>query len=87
MQESIKNPYKYEKNNTIGTLNILQAAVKANTKRVIYSSSAAVYGDTNIVPIKEDSVINPISPYGAQKYYGEIMCKVFSELHGLETAV
>ena len=85
VQESIKNPYKYEKNNTIGTLNILQAAVKTNIKRVIYSSSAAVYGDTDKVPIKEGSAINPISPYGAQKYYGEIMCKMFSELHGLET--
>lgn len=85
VQESIENPYKYEKNNTIGTLNILKAAVKTNTKRVIYSSSAAVYGNTDKVPIKEDTAINPISPYGAQKYYGEVMCKVFSELHGLET--
>jgi len=85
VQESIKYPYEYEKNNTIGTLNILQAAVKTNTKRLIYSSSAAVYGDTNKVPIKESCAISPISPYGAQKYYGEIMCNVFSKLHGLET--
>ena len=48
VQESIENPYKYEKNNTIGTLNILKAAVKTNTKRVIYSSSAAVYGNTEL---------------------------------------
>jgi len=85
VQESIIKPSIYELNNTIGTLNLLQAAVKANVKRFIYSSSAAVYGNTDKMPISELCQINPLSPYGSQKYYGEVMCNVFSELHGLET--
>jgi len=85
VQESIKKPSIYELNNTMGTLNLLQAAVKANVKRFVYSSSAAVYGNTNDMPISELNQINPISPYGSQKYYGEVMCKVFSQLYGIET--
>jgi len=85
VQDSIENPIKYEKNNTIGTLNILKVAVNAGIKRLIYSSSAAVYGNTDKIPISEYDAINPISPYGAQKYYGEIMCKVYSQIYGLET--
>lgn len=85
VQESILKPIIYELNNTLGTLNLLQAAVKANVKRLVYSSSAAVYGDTDEKPISELCPINPLSPYGSQKYYGEVMCKVFSQLHGIET--
>ena len=85
VQESIEKPSIYELNNTIGTLNLLQAAVKANVKKFIYSSSAAVYGDTDDIPISELNPINPISPYGSQKYYGEIMCKVFSQLYDINT--
>ena len=85
VQESITKPIIYEANNTMGTLNLLQAAVKANVKRFVYSSSAAVYGNTDDMPISEFSQINPLSPYGSQKYYGEVMCKVFSQLHGIET--
>jgi UDP-glucose 4-epimerase len=85
VQDSIARPYKYEINNTLSTLNILQIAAELKVKRVIYSSSAAVYGNTDDIPISESNKIDPISPYGAQKYYGEVMCKMFSELYGLET--
>lgn len=85
VQESIDKPSIYELNNTMGTLNLLQAAVKAGVKKFIYSSSAAVYGNADEMPISEENLINPISPYGSQKYYGEIICKVFSQLYGIET--
>ncbi len=85
VQDSIKNPSIYETNNTIGTLNLLQAAVNTNVRRIVYSSSAAVYGNTKKIPTSEKQQINPISPYGAQKFYGEMMCKVYSYLHGIET--
>ena len=85
VQESINKPSIYEVNNTLGTLNLLQAAVKANVKKFIYSSSAAVYGNTDEIPISELNPINPISPYGSQKYYGEILCKVFSQLYDIKT--
>ena len=62
-------------NNTISTVNILKASVESNVRRFIYSSSSSVYGNPTNLPLKEDFKTNPLSPYGAQKLYGEILCK------------
>jgi len=86
VQESIEKPIKYENNNTMSTLNLLEATRKAKVKNFVYSSSAAVYGNSNKFPINEDCDTGPISPYGAQKYYGEVICKVYSELYGINTS-
>ena len=85
VQPSIENPVEYEVNNTIGTLNVLKCASDAGVRRVVYSASSSAYGNTEKLPSKETDPINPLSPYGAQKYYGEVMCKMFSEVYGLET--
>ena len=85
VQLSIDDPITYEKNNTIGTLNMLKCAHDAKIKRFIYSGSSSVYGNTDKLPLKESDFVNPISPYAAQKYYGEIYCKMFSQIYGLET--
>ena len=85
VQPSIENPVEYETNNTIGTLNVLKCASDAGVRRVVYSASSSAYGDTEKLPSVESDPINPLSPYGAQKYYGEVMCKMFSEVYGLET--
>ena len=85
VQPSIKNPVEYEMNNTISTVNILKASVESNVRRFIYSSSSSVYGNPTNLPLKEDFKTNPLSPYGAQKLYGEILCKTFSKVYGLET--
>ena len=85
VQPSIENPVEYETNNTIGTLNVLKCASDAGVRRVVYSASSSAYGNTEKLPSKESDPINPLSPYGAQKYYGEVMCKMFSEVYGLET--
>ena len=85
VQPSIEEPVEYEVNNTIGTLNVLKCASDAGVRRVIYSASSSAYGNTEKLPSKETDPINPLSPYGAQKYYGEVMCKMFSEVYGLET--
>ncbi len=85
VQPSIENPIKYEKNNTISLVNILKASVDAKVRRFVYSSSSSVYGDNNLLPQKEDFETNPMSPYGAQKLYGEILCKTFSQVYNLET--
>ena len=85
VQPSIKNPVEYEMNNTISTVNILKASVESNVRRFIYSSSSSVYGNQTNLPLKEDFKTNPLSPYGAQKLYGEILCKTFSKVYGLET--
>ena len=85
VQPSIENPVEYETNNTIGTLNVLKCASDAGVRRVVYSASSSAYGNTEKLPSVESDPINPLSPYGAQKYYGEVMCKMFSEVYGLET--
>ncbi|MAQ72347.1 MAG: LPS biosynthesis protein WbpP [Candidatus Marinimicrobia bacterium] len=85
VQPSINNPVKYEMNNTIGTMNMLKGASDAKVRRFIYSASSAVYGSTTILPSFEHHLPNPSSPYGSQKYYGEICCKMFSKVYNLET--
>ena len=73
VQPSINNPVKYEMNNTIGTMNMLKGASDAKVRRFIYSASSAVYGSTTILPSFEHHLPNPSSPYGSQKYYGEMI--------------
>ena len=85
VQPSILNPLKYEVNNTLGLMNILKAAADVKVRRLVYSASSSAYGPTDNLPSKESNPINPISPYANQKYYGELCCKMFSEVYGLET--
>ncbi len=85
VQPSILNPVKYEKNNTLGIINILKTAVDMKVRRVIYSASSSAYGPTENLPSNEKDAPNPISPYANQKYYGELCCKMFSEVYSLET--
>lgn len=82
--ESVKDPFKYYQNNVINTLNLLEAMKKNNVKYIIFSSSAAVYGTPKKVPIKEDSILNPINPYGETKLIVERMLKAY-EVHGLRS--
>jgi len=85
VQPSIVDPLKYEVNNTLGLMNVLKAAADVKVRRLIYSASSSAYGPTDNLPSKESDPINPISPYANQKYYGELCCKMFSEVFGLET--
>ena len=85
VQESIDNPLHFEKNNTLSTINILKACADSNVKRLVYSASSSAYGNTIQLPSKEEDPIDPISPYAMQKYYGEIACRMFSNVYGVET--
>jgi len=85
VQPSISEPIKYELNNTIGLINILKTAVDLNVRRFIYSASSSAYGPTDKLPSIEEDSVNPISPYASQKYYGEITCRMFSEVYNIET--
>jgi UDP-glucose 4-epimerase len=87
VQESIKNPILSNEINVQGTLNILECARNNNTKRIVFSSSAAVYGDEPSQPKDENSKVNPISPYGYEKLIGEQYMKLYSDLYGLETII
>lgn len=81
---SIEDPITTHGINVTGTLNVLHAARKAGVKKVIFSSSCAVYGDQPL-PIVETAVLNPLSPYGLHKLMGEEYCRLFYILYGLES--
>tara|TARA_B100000212_G_scaffold340731_1_gene322089 strand:+ start:987 stop:1895 length:909 start_codon:yes stop_codon:yes gene_type:complete len=85
VQESIDNPLHFEKNNTLSTINILKACADSNVKRLVYSASSSAYGNAIKLPSKEEDPIDPISPYAMQKYYGEVACKMFANVYGIET--
>jgi len=85
VQPSIDNPIDFNNVNVGGTLNMLQACVDYGVNRFVYSSSSSVYGDVKQLPTPEEHGTNPMSPYALQKLIGEQYCKLYSELHGLET--
>ena len=81
---SIEDPITTNDINVNGTLNVLWAAKENQVAKVIFSSSCAVYG-LEKSPLKEDSPVNPVSPYGLHKLIGEKYCRLFSQLYGLKT--
>jgi len=85
VQPSIKDPIKWNENNITGTLNVLWAAAQNKVKRVIYSASSSAYGNQKKMPLIESMIPNPMSPYALQKLVGEMYCKLFSDIYGLET--
>jgi UDP-glucose 4-epimerase len=84
---SIVDPIQTNEVNIRGTLNVLVAGREANVKRVIYASSSSIYGDSPILPKREDMTPNPLSPYATSKLTGEYYCKVFYRLYGIETVI
>jgi UDP-glucose 4-epimerase len=82
---SVKNPFSSNEANVTGTLNVLIAAKENGIKKVIFSSSSSVYGDTPTLPKREEMPVNPQSPYAITKVTGEMYCRVFEELYGLPT--
>ncbi|MCQ6559712.1 SDR family oxidoreductase [Paenibacillus mendelii] len=83
--KSIRNPIKSNYDNVNGTLQVLHTAVAQGVRRVVYAASSSVYGDSEVLPKSEMMVANPISPYAITKYTGELYCKVFNRIYGLET--
>lgn len=81
---SVEHPLKTNDINLNASLNIFNAARERNVKRVIFASSSAVYGDAAHPPTPETAPINPISPYGLQKYASERYGQLFHQLYGLE---
>ncbi|EKD57873.1 MAG: hypothetical protein ACD_57C00116G0001 [uncultured bacterium] len=65
--ESVEDPIKYADNNVIGTIGLLESMRKNGVKKIIFSSSACVYGTPDTLPIKEDAPVRPDNPYGASK--------------------
>jgi len=82
---SIEHPRETHDANINGTLNVLEAARRGGVSRVIYSASSSAYGNQDTMPLHEDMPARPLSPYGLQKYVGELKCRVWSEVYGLPT--
>ena len=83
--QSVIDPLRTNEVNISGTLKVLESARKCDVKKVIFSSSSAVYGEIESLPISEKNPINPISPYAVTKATGELYCNVFSEIYNLQT--
>jgi UDP-N-acetylglucosamine 4-epimerase len=82
---SIEMPLFYEKNNIMGTLNMLEAARQNNVKKFVYASSSSVYGDHPVLPKKEGQEGNLLSPYALTKRVDEEYAKLYTRLYGLDT--
>jgi UDP-glucose 4-epimerase len=83
-KRSIDNPILDSEINVIGTLRILEACRKACVPKVVYSSSAGVFGELKQLPIAEDHPIAPNTPYGASKLAGEKLCLAYAHLYNIE---
>ena len=81
----IENPMMACKTNVIGTCNVLQASRNNNIKRLVYSSTSACYGLTNVIPMNEDLKLDNLNPYSTSKLAGEDLCNMYTKLYGLET--
>ena len=85
VQPSIEDPIGSHEVNLNGTLNVLMASRDAGVKKLIYSASSSAYGNQAQMPLKENMPAEPLSPYGMQKYMGELYCRLFSAIYGLPT--
>src|SRR5437763_9697703 len=81
--DSVADPLGYYKNNTANSRALIECAVKGGVQHFIFSSTAAVYGNTERVPVTEDDPLVPMSPYGSSKLMTEIMLRDASTAHGL----
>lgn len=81
--DSVSDPLGYYYNNTVKTRALLERAVRGGVKHVIFSSTAAVYGEPPVSPVPEEIALNPINPYGRSKLMSEWMLGDVARAHGL----
>ena len=85
--DSVSDPLGYYGNNTMNTCSLLDVAIEAGVRQFIFSSTAAVYGNADQNPVREDVATLPISPYGMSKLMSEIMLHDAGKAHGLRFVV
>lgn len=83
--ESVKDPQKYYLNNVCGTLNLLSSMLSSNVKKIVFSSTAATYGEPEYIPIDEKHPQNPINPYGQTKLMIEHIMDDYDRAYGLKS--
>jgi UDP-glucose 4-epimerase len=84
---STRNPRKDFETNAAGTLNLLLAARDCHVERLVYASSASIYGNPRTLPINEDEPVMALSPYAVSKHSGEQYCLAFYESYGVPAAI
>lgn len=84
VQRSVEDPIQTSRVGVEGTLNVLVAARDAGAEKVVFASSAAVYGDSPLLPKREDMRPEPKSPYAVSKLAGEGFCLAFNEVYGMK---
>ncbi|MCA9510038.1 MAG: UDP-glucose 4-epimerase GalE [Myxococcales bacterium] len=85
--ESVENPAYHYRNNTVNTLGMLETMIEHDVRRIVFSSTAATYGETDEMPLREDAPKNPVCPYGYSKLAIEWMIQDFSHAYGLSYAI
>ena len=85
--DSVRDPLGYYRNNTVNSHALIETLVKARVRHFIFSSTAAVYGDPERVPVREDDPTMPTSPYGSSKLMTEIMLRDAGAAHGLRYVI
>jgi UDP-glucose 4-epimerase len=81
--KSIEDPHYDMEVNIQGTINLLEACLKSNIERLVYSSSGAIFGEAKYIPVDEDHPLNPESPYGVSKLAAEKYCFAYYKVHGV----
>ena len=87
LNESIKKPLEYFENNTLKTANLIQTMLKAGVKKLIFSSTAAVYGNQKSMPIAETAIGENLSPYGLSKLLVEQIIQAYAQSAGLQAVI
>jgi UDP-glucose 4-epimerase len=83
---SVEHPAGDATSNVLGTIAVLEAALRSGARRVVFSSTGGgLYGDADVLPTPEDHPIHPLAPYGMGKYAAEGYCELYTRLHGLST--
>ncbi|MGZ5895812.1 MAG: UDP-glucose 4-epimerase GalE [Xanthobacteraceae bacterium] len=85
--DSVSDPLGYYRNNTVNSRALMECAVKAGVKNFIFSSTAAVYGNPEHVPVGENDPVQPMSPYGSSKLMTEIMLRDAAAAHGFSYVI
>lgn len=83
----MKNPARDLEINSLGTLNVLELALKQGVKKLVHASTGSVYGEARYFPTDEEHPLNPASYYGVSKLAGEKYVRLFSDLHDLDTTI
>lgn len=87
VSESVEQPERYTRNNVEGTRNLLDSMSEAGVKRIIFSSTCAVYGEANILSVNEEHPTNPVNPYGESKLGAENLIREYEKLHKIRSVI